>query len=307
MHRSIGRRPSRWSGRRGWLGWLAVTLLLLGGLAPLAAAARGSRPQVVGGAPVKQGALPFMAFLEASDANGALFNCGGTLIAPRFVLTAAHCTQLVGEPVLPPSAFWIGIGQVNEGKFKAKNAFGVVAVTQDPGWNPQPDAEGNITDFRYDVAILELDRDVPRKLAQPIAVVAGGDGEFDGAGQPIVVSGWGLTSDRGQPSTRLRAANIDVASDADCDALHFVVFDPATMICAGMPGRSSCQGDSGGPIFAHAADRQPVEIGIASWSDDPCDASINGFVRLSNPDINAFITQVAGVAGARSGKHRGAR
>jgi secreted trypsin-like serine protease len=285
-----------------------VAVLLLAGLAPLAVSARGAHPQVVGGKPVKQGALPFMAFLEATGPNGDVFNCGGTVIAPRFVLTAAHCTQFPAGPVLPPSAFWLGIGQVNEGKFRPKNAFTVVAVRQDPGWNPQPDANGNITDFRHDVAILELNRDVPAELARPIAVVAGGDGQFDGGGQPVVVAGWGLTSDRGQPATKLRKADLAVGSDADCHAALDGAFDAATMLCAGAPGRSSCQGDSGGPIFAKA-DGAQVQVGISSFSGDPCDIGPNGFVRLSDPAIRAFITQVAGAASVRNGQpdHHGGR
>lgn len=307
--------------RRGLLGGLAA--LSMGGLLGTSRATRVTakqrrrsrhrvRPEVVGGTPVPQGTYGFMTFLEASDAGGQVaFGCGGTVIAPRFVLTAAHCTQQVGGPVLPPSAFWLGIGQVDENRFAAENAFGVVAVTQHPGWDPDPQ-NGAYNNLNNDLAILELDRPVPATLATPLGLVGAGDTRFDGAGQPIVVTGWGLTSDRGQPSTRLLQAGIAIISDAQCTELHDGFFNPEIMICAGEPGRSSCQGDSGGPIFVEELvgyrtkknrkgkkKRVPIyaqtQVGISSWSDDPCDRSSNGFVRLSAPSIRDFIRNVTGV------------
>jgi hypothetical protein len=216
------------------------------------------------------------------------------------------------SPVFPPEAFWLGIGQVDENRFTAENAFGAVAVTVHPDWNPNPQ-DGAFTNLDYDVAILELNRPVPADLAQPLALVGADDTRFDGAGQPVVVTGWGLTTDSGQPSTRLLQADLAVFSDAECTAFHEGFYVPEIMVCAGAPGRSSCQGDSGGPIFVEETvgyrkkntrkgkkKRIPIiqqtQVGISSWASVPtCDASPNGFVRLSTPVIRDFIRHVTGV------------
>ena len=48
---------------------------------------RGTQPEIVGGHPVPQGTYPFLTYYTNS-----LYACGGSVIPPTFVLTAAHCT-----------------------------------------------------------------------------------------------------------------------------------------------------------------------------------------------------------------------
>lgn len=71
--------------------WFQFSGRLLGpeegcGFSPIA------HTRIVGGNPAKNGAWPWAALLGYSDPNvGATFNCGGSLITSRHVLTAAHC------------------------------------------------------------------------------------------------------------------------------------------------------------------------------------------------------------------------
>jgi secreted trypsin-like serine protease len=305
--------------RRGVLSLLAA--LPFGGAlaarrnAPTAANRRHpfhrTQPEVVGGHPVPQGTFPFMAYI-LND----LYACGGSVIAPNYILTAAHCTgpNQGRPPLFPPSAYSVDIGRVNLDTLGPENRFGVVAVTNHPGWDPD-------LDQAFDVSVLQLDRPVPAGLTAPVAFVGSGDTRFNGASQPVVVAGWGTTSSGGNTSSILLQADLAIVSDPDCTAAYGDGFQTPAMICAGAPGRDSCQGDSGGPLFVNERVGTHIEkikgkkrkgkkrkvktievpifaqtqVGIVSFGQGCADPGFPGvYARVSDPDINGFITGVIG-------------
>ena len=262
--------------------------------------------EIIGGQKVGQGRDTFVVYVLV-DQGGQYIQCGGSLITPDYVLTAAHCVQNEQGVVLPASAFTLAIGSVDLNQVKGSNLRGVTSVTQHPAWNPQT--------FANDAAVLHLDAAVPANIASPVALVTAGQTGYDAPGIEVDVAGWGITN-TGDTTNHLNQTTLTMVGDAGCQAIYATApqqFDPAIMLCAGAPNRDSCQGDSGGPLFAQefvgfktkkqknkkgkkkkkkVAVYRQVQNGIVSWGIGCADPSFPGvYTRLSSPTINDFIIQ----------------
>lgn len=258
-------------------------------------AAEDGDDRVFGGREAAKDAYPFQVALLASNALDespqSQFNaqfCGGSLIAPGWVLTAAHCLVDSGAPI-PAGVVTalVGATSLDEGKRHA-----VAEVIVHPGYSE--------TTLDNDIGLLRLAEDADA----PVIAVTDADRE-DGA---ATVIGWGRMDNGYFPAT-LMEAEIELTANAACNAgmkeiyardldmilqayaprLRYSVAavsdatkeivasmsDPLTgnMLCAGTTdgARDACNGDSGGPLFA-VEDGKPVQVGIVSWGEGPMDA-----------------------------------
>jgi len=215
------------------------------------------RPKIVNGIRVKPGEIPFQVALLLNPREGESDPrydqfCGGSLIAPDTVLTAAHC---VDRKTLPEDVL-VFYGQVDLGQ--AGTVARVTKIVIHEEWKGNVQASNDA-----DLAVLKI---------QPIAAVAfpalATRAEETAPGRSMTVSGWGLIKENGSPSAVLRKAGVAVTTDKDCRDAYGAGLTP-NMFCAG--GRDadgkitdSCQGDSGGPIFV--LDRpEKTQLGIVSW------------------------------------------
>jgi secreted trypsin-like serine protease len=228
-------------------------------------------PRIVGGAPATQFQNPFqVALLTKSIANNAAAQfCGGTLLAPRHVVTAAHCSDFVAAnqvQVLTGTRRLDGTGA----------RVDITAIAIHPNWNAMT--------FNNDVAVWTLAADQTQLLAE----LANQDGPVGGQ---TLVTGWGTTSEGGTSPIALEAVQVPLVDAANCnDANSYNGDITDRMICAGLDGggQDSCQGDSGGPLTRGL--NNAVLTGIVSWGIGCARPNLYGvYTRVSAPAIRQFI------------------
>ncbi len=204
------------------------------------------QPMIIGGEETTIEENPFAVALTTPD--GFQF-CGGTIVAPTKVLTAAHCTEGTS-----PSDI-----KVVAGRTSLSAGGGTTAGVTDVWIHPDWDSEA----LSNDASVLTLDTSLSEA---PLALASPSDTDLYTAGATSTVLGWGVT-ESGSTSDTLRKVDIPVTADDTCAESYKDAFNPASMVCAGLAegGKDSCQGDSGGPLVGAAADGTRKLIGIVSW------------------------------------------
>lgn len=216
----------------------------------------GPTPKVVGGVPSTSSEFPWQVELIIESPEGT-FLCGGTLIHPYIVLTAAHCmTNDYGELEAGTEATaWLGRTALTSG--------GVPIEAYDL-WIPKaynPYAE------TYDFGFVSLweGSNLPRlQLAGPT------ERALWTPGRGATVTGWGLTSEGGSLGSVLQAAGVSIIDDATCaqpGVYGTYGFSATTMVCAGSlaGGIGACNGDSGGPLQVPIDGGGYRLVGVTNW------------------------------------------
>ncbi|XP_039608668.1 granzyme A-like [Polypterus senegalus] len=200
----------------------------------------GGCVEIVGGWEVKPHSKPYMAFLTNY--------CGGALIKPNWVLTAAHCHEKNIIVIL-------GAHSLTENE-ETKQFFRVKSAIIHPQYNPKK--------YRNDIMLLQLSQNA--QLGKSISTLSLPDFEEDvKAGTKCSIAGWGTTRYNGSMVDKLREVTVTVIDRDDCNGPNYYEKIEITrnMLCAGNPngGKDACQGDSGGPLLCDGVFRGIISFG----------------------------------------------
>jgi secreted trypsin-like serine protease len=230
--------------------------------------------RIVGGERAEANAWPWQVVLYIKGKSGNFaMACGGSLIHPGWVLTAAHCVDS-----LAPEDYAIVEGTSHIDSLLKKKGPGrlvlVRKVVRHEEYNPQTKEN--------DVALLEL---ATPALAKSIRLSFPEKSPLEAAGTLATVTGWGTllfiardgrdakTGEIIQPddpnyfTNELMQVEIPLVSEEVCQKSYPGSKIDRRIVCAGLPegGKDSCQGDSGGPLVAKSADGEFRQIGVVSF------------------------------------------
>ncbi|XP_025422745.1 proclotting enzyme-like isoform X2 [Sipha flava] len=219
--------------------------------------------RVVGGDEALPGRWPWMAAIFLHGPRRTEFWCGGSLIGPRHILTAAHCTRDNRQMPFNARQFTVRLGDVDLRRDDEPSSPETYYVTEVRGHH-----KFSRVGFYNDIAILVLDRPVKRsKYVIPLCLPPKTSKSDTFVGQSPTVVGWGTTYYGGKESTVQRQVDLPVWNNNDCDRTYFQPINE-DFICAGLKegGKDACQGDSGGPLMLRK-DGRWMQIGIVSFGN----------------------------------------
>jgi len=256
----------------------------------LNAVTEGDPSRIIGGEPAPPGLYPwFVRFIYSSNEDWA--GCGGMLVAPEIVLTAAHC-------VFPNTDLSASVLSVQVGAVCPEEAdnCGVPMETinvKKALANPQYNDKTSDDDF----AILQL---ATRSSLTPVEMDSGLVDSYSSSKNNLWAIGFGVVEQKGflclifgicPVASELMHAELSFVPRDECNANYDGEISDK-MMCAADPGQDACQGDSGGPLYDSDND---VVVGITSWGygcADPDYPGVYSQISTRYDDIWFYICKI---------------
>jgi len=238
--------------------------------------------RVVGGQEAAPNSWPWQAHLSVCGKWYGMLECnicGGSLIHPHWIVSAAHCVPSSASGTIILGAHAISYG--------GKQRVPVIKFIVHPSWNAP-------AMFDHDIAILELAQNAvisaevsPICLPHPTTC-------FEKT-TPCVVTGWGLTDERGGFPDKLQEVAVRLMEKSKCKTFKGYENVSPRMVCAGYEGgkKDACAGDSGGPLVCRINGGAWVLYGVVSWG--------YGCARAGSPGVyakvNVLLDFIKGITG----------
>uniref|UniRef100_A0A8D1LSB6 Ovochymase-2 n=1 Tax=Sus scrofa TaxID=9823 RepID=A0A8D1LSB6_PIG len=211
--------------------------------------------RIVGGSQVEKGAYPWQVSLKRRQKHV----CGGTIISPRWVITAAHC--VANRNIA--STFNVTAGEYDLSYVEpGEQTLTIETVIIHPHFSTKKPMD-------YDIALLKMagafhfDQFVgPMCLPEP--------GERFAPGFICTTAGWGRLNEDGIAPQVLQEVDLPILTQDECITALLTLQKPIsgqTFLCTGFPegGRDACQGDSGGSLMCRNKKGTWTLAGVTSW------------------------------------------
>ncbi len=247
--------------------------------------AERTAPRIVGGATIAITEVPWQVFLDGDTGpGGETYTCGGSILNPTTILTAAHCTEPL-KNLLAGQSLTVRAGVSNVGAPGGQQSQATSIKV-----HPYYDAVGPVA-TTGDISVVTISPALTLGSAEVQAIALPTPWTPATTLQPIPgqlkVSGFGLAVDGGTSIDGLLRGVATAPSDPEnCTANA----ENAIAICARSTLGSSCQGDSGGPLVALGA--TPVQVGVVSNGGRCGPGTDDFYVSLLAPENRAFVDAV---------------
>ncbi|KAJ8394701.1 hypothetical protein AAFF_G00043010 [Aldrovandia affinis] len=205
--------------------------------------------RIVGGQVASRGAWPWQVSLQISSQH----LCGGSIITPYWIVTAAHCVETHSNP----RDWTVYAGYLTLSEMVVASGNLVERIISN-----KYDSETNDND----IALMKLKK--PLRMSDTVKPVCLPNAGLNFASsQQCWISGWGAQISGGQSSDDLMEAQVSLIDRTTCNKRSVYNGEITnTMICAGKleGGVDACQGDSGGPLVTNQGSTWWL-VGDTSW------------------------------------------
>ncbi|KAJ2784032.1 hypothetical protein H4R18_001345 [Coemansia javaensis] len=220
------------------------TLLVLAALVAClagAAAAPVLGKRIVNGFLTPNSMAPYVVFVTRGMGGGMVYLCGGSIISPNHIVTAAHCVYDDNtKAAAVPANMTIGYGSMNKSQQKKTVATAVYM-------HPKSYVGGKFNGT-YDIAVIKVPTLAFDSSTAKIGIYTGAIQP----GQNLLAMGWGQTEPNALMLSSLRGVIRQAGNAAQCKTkgTDYSVNNGPTICSPGLltPEQSTCSGDSGTAI-----------------------------------------------------------
>ncbi|CAH1403575.1 unnamed protein product [Nezara viridula] len=216
--------------------------------------------RIIGGEETSPNQYPFMLVLVLTE--GLRHFCGASILSEKHAITAAHCTEPLGDRA-------ISVIAGAHDKTKLTENTMVVPVEkhiEHEYYNPVM--------IMNDISLLFLAE--PLKFGPNISPICMPTKKMYLENQDVKIIGWGMTAPDKPPSIVLKEIDVTILPYIRCKGNFLFMYNPlpwkVSQICTGAKAKGACRGDSGGPvIYLDPQTKRWVLVGLVSFGAASCD------------------------------------